>query len=196
MATKKDIKRICNMLKSKKIYMPALKQLNDPLESANSFLLGSDERARETYFSNYRILSLSKNPLIPTMWAYYADNYQGLCLGFKTDNNFSNIQEVNYYNEQDAIIFGDNFGEEDLLKKGTAWKHEEEWRILQNDLEKEYFEYGDDLICIIFGHKISPKIRKKIEKVIPNGVQIFTVKPDCSKFCLYLENINGNLEIL
>ena len=101
---------------------------------------------------------------------------------------------MNVYEGQDSIIFGENYIAEDLLKKGHSWKHEEEWRILQNNIQEDFFEYGDDLACVIFGCKTKLKLRKRIEKHIPNGVHIFTVKPDLAKFCLFAEDEIGNMK--
>ena len=41
-----DLSRACDIFQSNKIYMPSLEQLNDPLESRNSVLLGIEEYKR------------------------------------------------------------------------------------------------------------------------------------------------------
>lgn len=180
----KDLARVCDILQSKKIYMPTLKQLNDPLESACSEWIGNETDHKT--LENYRILSLSRNPFLSTMWAYYANNYSGICLGFKTNRSFSGIQEVDYYSKQNAIIW--EYTTKDLLKKGTAWKHEAEWRIVHNCKNDEYFHFdANDLACIIFGCNIDLEIKKHIEMFIPARTPIFTIRADVSNFQIYAE---------
>lgn len=180
-----DLVRICDILKNNRMYMPKLKELNDPLESCVTKWLGNiDERAKK--LESYRVLSLSAEPLLSTMWAYYANNYSGVCFGFKTKNKFSNIEKVNYFDKQEAVEW--EFCSNCLYKKGKAWKHEAEFRIIRDSNDNNFFDYdADDLVCVIFGDKITAELRNFVESFIPKHIPIFTVKSDKSNFRLYAE---------
>lgn len=179
----KYLDRVIDILKNKRIYMPSIQQLNDPLESTNSLLLGISEEERQNEFNKYRVLSLSANPLLPTLWAYYADNYKGVCFGFWTNKTFSSIRKMNYLKEQEMVSWELNI--EDLFKKAAVWEHEDEYRTISNN---DYLNFDeDDLACIIFGTHIDKTHREQIEKVIPKKLPVFTVKAETSRFCLCLE---------
>lgn len=195
-STAKNLVRFCDILRTKKIYMPLLENLNDPLESKNSLLLGISEKERTKFFKQYQILSLSASPLIPTMWAYYADSYKGACIGFKTNSAFSSIKKVTYH-EGHEFVCGESLDEADLLKKGKAWEHEEEYRIISHDNNSDYFFFEpDDIACVILGCKMDESVRKHIKSFIPKVVPIFTVDSDPSKFSLYMKpEINPNQRV-
>lgn len=88
-----------------------------------------------------RVTSFSEcNDSIP-MWAYYADNNNGVCLEYtpkmlKDNDVYNSIQKVNYTKGQcnnlrkmktptDLNAF--------LFNKSLCWKHEKEWRIVLKD---------------------------------------------------------------
>lgn len=181
-----DLDRLCDIIKNNRIYMPLLKDLNDPLESANSYLDGISEEDREEYFKDYRVLALSADPFLPTLWAYYADNYKGVCLGFWSNHNFSAIKEVVYHKSQERIVW--EIDSSDLYKKGEAWKHEAEYRIVRKDKDNTYLKFEqEDLACVIFGCNIDSEVRGHIETLVPANISILSIKCDKSKFSLYAE---------
>lgn len=103
---------------------------------------------KQSYIVNQPIVSLCRrvtcfsecNDSIP-MWAYYADNNNGVCLEYtpellKDRDVCKSIQKVNYTKEQcnnlkkikhptDLNAF--------LFNKSLCWKHEKEWRIVLKD---------------------------------------------------------------
>lgn len=182
-----DLVRLCDIFKNNKIYIPQLNELNDPLESTNGYLDGIKEEERERYFRDYRVLSLSADPFLPTLWAYYADNYKGICLGFWTNGSFSEIKPMNYDNSQKSILW--ELNPDDLLIKGEAWRHEAEYRIVKKGEANTYLSFDtEDLACVIFGCKMDKEIRDYIESCIPNDLPILTIKSSKSKFSLYAES--------
>ena len=98
-----DVNRICELFERRKIYMPNYIQLNDPLEGMCELLLGKEDLKREELRSSYRILSFSRNCFLPPMWANYAGNYKGICIGFWTANTFQEVQEVEYKKKTDSF---------------------------------------------------------------------------------------------
>lgn len=183
----KDLARVCDIFTRQRIYMPTMEQLNDPLESRNSILLGIDESERNEKLKNTHVLSLSADPLLPTMWAYYADNYKGLCIGFKTTDAFSSIEKVEYIGKQKGICWDTDFAvSADINTKSVAWQHENEYRIVRKTSEHLTFNSAD-VACVLFGCRMEEEIRNHIEAVIPKSIPRFTVKPDETKFCLFAD---------
>lgn len=93
---------------------------------------------------NRGVLSLSKKDKCPLMWAHYADNHKGLCLGYSIPENAANkISPISYTSEFREIkisqirrmLDGDEKAkakiEHDIfLRKAKPWKYEEEWRMV------------------------------------------------------------------
>jgi hypothetical protein len=108
------------------------------------------------------VLSLSANPTEMLMWAHYASQHTGFCLGFERSEgsllkNDTNTKPVNYSDEypelgldrfemswsvtmedgtvSDSIVI--DVEEPHLQKviytKSTKWEHEQEWRVLVRD---------------------------------------------------------------
>ena len=178
----RDFRRLRDIFKNKRLYMSPLDQLNDPLESACTIWLGSEAK-RQKAIKDYRVLALSKEPLLSTMWAYYANNYEGICFGFKTNKTFAEIEEVTYHASPNSIEW--EFCIDDLFKKGVAWQHEAEYRIVRHSKAGKYFKFDiEDLACVILGNKLKPKFEKRIKSLIPKNVPIFTLEIDTSEFCL------------
>lgn len=106
------------------------------------------------------ILSLCENYDNLLMWAYYGDNYAGLCMEFSTEENADVLNnekftfKVDYnnchYNMMDVFpIYSSEFPnktQDDLemgiciskiyAHKSTDWSHEKEWRVI-SDISKQ-----------------------------------------------------------
>ena len=69
------------------------------------------------------------------MWAYYANNYSGVCIRFNAINDAilsKHCRKVQYTNH----YISDN-GFSNYFRKSIQWSHEQEWRIVC-DTEQEY----------------------------------------------------------
>ncbi len=106
------------------------------------------------------ILSLCANFDNLLMWAYYADNYAGICMEFSTEENAEILNnekftfKVDYnnrhYNMKDVFPFySSKYPNKSLddfemgiclpkiyAHKSTAWSHEREWRVI-SDISKQ-----------------------------------------------------------
>lgn len=92
------------------------------------------------------VLSLSNKDKCPLMWAHYADNHKGLCLGYSIPENVaSEIRPISYTSESREIkisqiqrlLAGDEKAKEKIehdifLRKAKPWKYEQEWRMLSD----------------------------------------------------------------
>lgn len=95
---------------------------------------------------NRGVLSLSKKDKCPLMWAHYADNHKGICLGYSIPENAAkNISPINYTSEFREIkisqirrmLEGDEKAKKEIerdifLRKAKSWKYEEEWRMVSS----------------------------------------------------------------
>lgn len=117
------------------------------------------------------ILSLCEDFDNLVMWAYYADNYAGICMEFSTEENAEILNnekftfKVDYnnqhYNMMDVFPFYSskfpNKSLDDFEKgiclpkiyahKSTAWSHEREWRVVSDiSRQKECSDKGGALM--------------------------------------------------
>ncbi|HBT4302783.1 TPA: DUF2971 domain-containing protein [Klebsiella pneumoniae] len=95
---------------------------------------------------NRGVLSLSKKDTCPLMWAHYADNHKGLCLGYSIpENTVNKIRPVSYTSEFREIkislihrmLNGDENAKAEIehnifLRKAKPWEYEDEWRMVSD----------------------------------------------------------------
>jgi hypothetical protein len=104
------------------------------------------------------------------MWAHYAGDHKGICLGFEVDNpNEKGIYKVNYDDKYPELnlekIWHIDGMTKILLNKSTHWSYEKEWR--QTLIEPASFQrdYPGNLSEIIFGARISEDHQKLIREI-------------------------------
>lgn len=191
-----DFERVCTILQDNSIYMASPRELNDPLEGYGSIVTnGSAER--DAGIKCNRILALSENCLSPTLWAHYGGNYSGVCIGYWRQNAFIGADKV-IYGEDSGKSRGEVFGDPtsmlywDFRKKNGEWKYEKEWRVIRTVLDEKdklFLDYTrEEVACIMYGNRVSPFIRKVIQKYVPESVPTYTVSPDTDSYCLYAKN--------
>lgn len=203
--TLKELVRLNEIVQKNELYLPTIPQLNDPFEgrinvtfaiAGNSLTRLTDkdfspviERKRKT-----RLLSLSEDCFSPQLWAYYCNDYHGVCLCFKTNKTFNSAEPVAYPNPIDVgkLVIEPTKDKiykmirESLLRKQAGWKYEREWRmIFQPELDKNGDETNevqskltfdsDELLAVIIGNKLSDDEQKVIKSIIPESVKVFVV---------------------
>lgn len=124
------------------------------------------------------------------MWAHYADEYRGFCLGFRFSNRFLQHNDeyaivgcapviykpVNhFYNffleiaKEEGVPAWDGFWTSmfdlGLRAKSTAWKHEEEVRVIRGMPGKVPFE-PQELAVVIFGSRMSSENKDTIRRLL------------------------------
>jgi len=145
------------------------------------------------------ILCLTPDNDNVNMWAYYANNNCGVCLGFDIDNDcdtFCYPNRVSYSNEFPTFNYITNCHSllDALLHKDECWKEENEYRIIHN--------YGlwrfnrNALVEVIFGSRIDRKDEEKIRKLIKKNkyekVNFFRVVPDTNiSYKLFIERVQN-----
>ncbi|MBT0074536.1 DUF2971 domain-containing protein [Vibrio alginolyticus] len=123
------------------LYLASKEQLNDPIELPALSKLDSDSLVDPT---NYRICSLSNNQNSMLMWSHYAQEHQGIMVGYWFGGEFPSgvgVAKVDYADhlkrnrEQDLYVFNQY-----LLTKNKEWEYEHEVRIFSNQKETVSFD--------------------------------------------------------
>ena len=185
--TSDNLERVIDILESNKIYIPQLKNVNDPFEGryieydvigwagkslhkvAKKEVLINPVPIEDRY-----VLSLSSSPLVEQLWAYYCNNYEGVCIVMKNGDTFRNAKCVNYYKERRNVgIIPDNRFDKfiselnniNIYYKKREWSHEKEIRIEydNNDLDNNFINC--DIVALIIGHNTQQIVKDRLIEV-------------------------------
>lgn len=143
---------------------------------------------------NIGVLCLSTKNDSVTMWAYYADNHQGFCIGFLMPKEVVPI-EVSYVPEAPRVNFSNLFDSPEegeykwIFSKHIDWKEEKEWRIVVPEGNKLYPIPGK-IKHIIFGLRMDDVKRNTIKKILKNEENIEYYEAIRNPNVLQLEIIN------
>lgn len=169
-----DIDKIMDILENNRLYFPNRSQLNDPLEGIIQPIYYST-LGSSYYISNgilqpefghildeYKILSLSQHPDSMQMWAHYANNYCGICIGFDLNNVEDELKVVKYTRRKLKPIHIDREDDpqsreteivyNNLLYKSYFWKYEKEIRVIKKTRNIYYDLSKNAIKSIIFGN--------------------------------------------
>lgn len=200
---KKHLNRVINIINDHSIYFPTKYKLNDPMEgcftnyrlayAGNSIAAATEPEDPILKKKNkkFRILSLSESCFIPQLWAYYADNYSGICLCYYSRGKFKSAQKIEYKSSgEHSRDFLDDYDDESIkssfLIKEEGWKHEKEWRIVEKS-ENKYFEYDkSDLASVIFGPEIDIDKKNRIIANLPDNFPTYNLHIRAEQLRLFL----------
>lgn len=119
------------------------------------------------------------NKSIP-MWAYYGKNHSGICVEY--DINFLNEDVKNCLQ---PVCYSDIRDNNNVhFKKSNQWKHEQEWRIIENNMDKKFLPF-DCVSGIYLGERFDFSDKSDIKPIWHNQS---TYKD--KKYGLYLSLIN------
>jgi hypothetical protein len=129
------------ILPERRMRLGEFDKLNDPFELLCAHMGDPEHRLvvnylREGFTKRYGIICMSAHWKSPLMWAHYAENHTGVCLGFDVLDD--KIRKVDY--TPDRIMLNINVNKplrgvnEDTLiqlamTKYSQWEYEEEWRL-------------------------------------------------------------------
>lgn len=136
------------------------------------------------YLDRFGVLHQADNNLISCfseindsmlMWAYYANNYKGVCLGF--DFNKDKILQKQLHKVQYTKYFSQENNFNGYFKKSLDWSHEQEWRIVY---------YGDDeylkttaLSSLYIGYRNESKNGKELITLAKkHNLNVYIMEPD------------------
>jgi hypothetical protein len=135
------------------------------------------------------ILSLSEVNDSMLMWAYYADSYAGIVIGFDSQHAYFDqrlgpeddlryLRRVEYRPLRPHLAASDLDGIEIYLVKSHEWSHEKEWRIAQPLSAASTVEptpYGsiylfsfptESVRSVILGSRVTPAIRENVSRLM------------------------------
>lgn len=97
-----------NALKSQKLGFREAQFFNDPFDLTyidNSSQYADLERIVNFFKTNCAVLSLTRNPYNPLMWAHYGDEHRGFCIGYDIDDELlkSDAHNLIPVNDGDVI---------------------------------------------------------------------------------------------
>lgn len=120
---------------------------------SKSVLNDKSHALSENWIQAIGVLCLTENPKDILMWAHYASNHTGICVGFDTDvPPFSSARSIRYSDQREHVsIVGLSREDEELIKKtlftkSSHWKYENEWRAIKRPIRKEERAYYQALI--------------------------------------------------
>ena len=85
----------------------------------------------------YRVFCLTTKPSNILMWSHYANNHQGICIEFSSENDvFSGAFKVQYSEKYPLLDLTDDSVDRilrPLLTKSDAWAYEDEYRLIAQE---------------------------------------------------------------
>ena len=133
------------------------------------------------------------------MWAHYADNHTGYCLGFKFEDGWPEDAiplEVDYVRERPKIDLSidtkrnraaaEQFVNDALLSKSSHWQREDEVRLVRNGVPSGHFEFPPAALTeIYFGYRISEENRERLLAVLRQRelpLQAYQLRPHRERY--------------
>lgn len=199
-------------IKNRRLKLSFADQVNDLFE-LRPFDFGDGQAARELrevwggaiekHSKVQGFVSFSKSWSVPTMWAHYADNHRGVCLGF--DLPMSLADKIDYVEDLFPMDFqvrtdtAYNLKMVDFARKTKSkhWEYEEEWRFWYSLTDSEKLEknltpkgaiftkFNKDLILkeVIFGHR-SKLSTKEVQRqlITSDEIEFTTARPSFRAF--------------
>lgn len=127
-----------------------------------------------------------------TMWAHYADNHKGLCLGFLLYEE-TVPEKVTYVAEVPRVNFSELFDDESaesdykwIFSKHHDWKNEKEWRLVvpQGNMLRPI---PGKIKTVTFGLRMDKGKREVIQKILEKEFDIQYFETTMNRDLLQLE---------
>ncbi len=188
---KKNNSYLKDIIENEELYCSLYDKLNDPLElyfcSEEKIsnrdinrIIGSKKRRYLCSFSGEKTAYHDN-----IMWAMYANNHDGCCIEFEIiDENVPKKVKYNtkipkYDKQKDKSI--DSFIDNKLFyHKTLPWKHEDEWRVCINSVERPKLKIR--IRKIVFGAKVPTRRynywKDFIQSKLGNEIKIYKMKPE------------------
>ena len=199
-------------LRRRRLKLSFSDKVNDLFE-LRPFDFGADEEGRrlrrawggaiKEHARSQGFVSFSETWSVPTMWAHYASNHAGICLGFDVPACLA--EKINYVGQLrplDQRVLTDKEYNREMVNfakstKSNHWAYEQEWRCWfslndqerraksQNSDELFFADFCNDLILreVIFGCRSKLSTTQIKPHVRPSdNVKFSTVRPSFRNF--------------
>lgn len=194
------------ILAERRMRLGQLDKLNDPFELRCAHMGNPEHRVvlnylREGFVERYGIICMSGHWKSPLMWAHYAANHTGVCLGFDVPDD--KTRKVDYTSDRILLDIDPTKHlrgiTEDTLKqlaftKYSQWSYEEEWRIFGRLEEPDpqngfyYVPFGPMLTLreVIVGTRCDAPVGsfRKYLKGLDHPVTIIKARPAFETFTM------------
>jgi hypothetical protein len=114
--------------------------------------VGTKRVVSSEWIESIGVLCLTTSPDDLLMWAHYAQNHTGICVGFDSGfEPFSTAQPVRYQEGRALVAPLDTFSREQrlvekvLFVKSPHWQYESEWRCIKRPVRDDEKAYYRDL---------------------------------------------------
>lgn len=177
------------------IRLSTFDKVNDPFELLAIERGGRKQRRRFNWLYDYGVaqlgfVSLSETWRSPLVWAHYADDHKGVCLGI--DVPAGRALKVRYEEERLRLVFDatslETAHDEELIRtlvttKFSDWSYEREWRIIEelkspDDKGYHYLQFSPafELREIVLGARCIRAPSKIRQQVFGNTAKVLVRK--------------------
>lgn len=181
-------------------------RLNDPFELMGAQIGGANERYVFKYLRDYwtktlGVICMGKHWRSPLMWAHYAENHTGVCLGFDVPDD--KPRKMVYEPERLKLLVDQakplrgitvDLLEQVVTTKYAQWAYEEEWRLFAKLEERDpvndefYLPFGPNfrLREIIVGARCPKSVGsfKKLLGRVEQPITIIKARPAFESFTI------------
>jgi hypothetical protein len=123
------------------------------------------------------VLCLTESNKDVTMWAHYADNHKGLCLGFRISREAS-PENVTYVPEAPIVNFSelldDKFEDNEykwIFSKHHDWRNEKEWRVVVPEGNRLWPIPGK-IQTVTFGLRMDEGKKQVVRQILENDTDV------------------------
>lgn len=133
-------------------------------------LRGAWNKAIKRHSRTQGFISFAESWSVPTMWGHYADNHQGVCLGFdipvQREDGRRYVEKIKYVDKlfpMEPLVLTDESYNERMVAiarktKSSHWSYEQEWRCwfsLSSEEIKIKQQKPEELFFVNFGSNLS-----------------------------------------
>lgn len=139
-----DVSSLLSRNEKKKIHRRVAAHLtsNPPITPSDDWLKGMG------------VLCLTTDPRNLLMWAHYASNHTGLCIGFDASHTpFSSARPINYSEKRPRVSLLERLRTERelvtsvLFSKSSHWEYESEYRCIKRTISEDERNFYRDLVA-------------------------------------------------
>jgi hypothetical protein len=137
------VKREIDSIRQRYLWCATFERMNDPMEGLfrpSTRLRGSRElyKVQDRIYEStvkFGIACFTDTRRNELMWAHYAGNYSGICIGYRTQDFVAGLPSNAHlirlgYDDQAPRLSSRTAALELLSQKKSSWAYEREWRVL------------------------------------------------------------------
>ncbi|WP_294646271.1 DUF2971 domain-containing protein [uncultured Aureimonas sp.] len=179
------VKQEIDALQRNYIWCGNFNALNDAMEGLvrPSSLLSDDEELYEKYddklfqsMGKLGVASFSESHKNDTMWAHYANKFNGICISYKFRtlmkclSKGSSFVRMNYSDQAPLLMAKTTdftkAAKTTLSTKNPRWLSEREWRLFSNKQGRVTYRYPAAISSVYIGVKVDSSVALHIRRVI------------------------------